>query len=78
VRAVLIVQVPKMARKNGGHANLFPEVALAFEIIWEKELIYGNFQQGDKLVKYIEAWFLPSVFDSPDPQGISAKNNNQK
>ncbi len=33
--------------------------AFAVGLIPEKELVYGNVQQGDKLVKGVEAWMPP-------------------
>lgn len=36
------------------------------ELIREKELIHGNVQQSDKLVKGVEAWMLTPVFNIHD------------
>lgn len=40
--------------------------AFAVELIREKELIHGNVQQGDKLVKGVEAGVLAPVFNIHD------------
>ena len=45
---------------------MFPAVTLSFELIQEKELIHGNFQQGDELVKNIKAGMLAPVFHIHD------------
>ena len=40
--------------------------AITVLLVREKELIHGNIQQGDKLIKRVEAWMLPTVFDIHD------------
>lgn len=57
-RVDLIVDIQEWLRSGTG--------ALSVELVREKELIHGNLQQGDKLVKNIEAWFLAPVLHIHD------------
>ena len=46
--------------------NLFPTGTLSVELVWEKELIHGNLQQGDKLIESIKAGVLAPVLNIHD------------
>ena len=40
--------------------------AFAVQLVREKELIHGNVQQGNELIKGVEARMLPPIFDIHD------------
>lgn len=42
---------------------MFPAGAFTVELVREKELIYGNIQQGDELIKGVEAGMLSPIFN---------------
>lgn len=46
--------------------NVLAAVAFAILPVRIKELVYGNIQQGDDLVKGIQAWMLTPVFKIHD------------
>ena len=46
-------------------------VAFAILPVRIKELVYGNVQQGDDLVKGIQAWMLTPVFKIHDRAGVT-------
>lgn len=41
-------------------------ITLAVLLVWIEKIIYGNIQQGDELIKSIEAGVLSSVFKIHD------------
>ena len=46
--------------------NVLAAVAFAVLLVRIKELVYGNVQQGDDLVKGIQTWMLTPVFKIHD------------
>ena len=52
-------------------------VTFAVLIGWIKELIHGNLQQGDNLIKGIKAWMLPAIFYVHNGTGITVNDKGQ-